>query len=149
MEKFLIYNVMKIKKYKELDKEFVKLDVLDKILNIVKEYLPDDLKYIRIFNETVGHEQRSLDLKYLDNNFKECKGGETFGKDNYTSLYCFTPREQEKFGEHCVEDFISNNLSGYIDELKDLEYTNGITFDDLDEFYDKIENDKVYYYEYG
>ena len=35
----------------EEDKRFIRLDFLTEILNSVKEYLPEDLKYIKIFNK--------------------------------------------------------------------------------------------------
>jgi len=38
-------------------KNFIKINFLDEILNSVKQFLPKDLRYIRIYNETVGFEQ--------------------------------------------------------------------------------------------
>jgi hypothetical protein len=110
-------------------KNFVKINFLDEILNSVKQYLPNDLKYIRIYNETVGFEQGSLYLKFYTSGWRQIQ----LDKD-------FNEQEQEIYGEVCLFDYISNSLVGMVQDCDLIDWKHS------DEFSDKIKMDREYFY---
>ena len=118
-------------KFNESKSNFVKLNILDKILNSVKYLLPADFKYIRIYNETVGFQQGSLSLTFYNS------------KWNKINLdYQFTPEEVDKFGgEEMLSDYIHNTIVGMNHDID-------IDWKECDEFFNKIQKDTEYYYEY-
>jgi len=120
----------RLSKFKE-HKVFIELDFMDKVLNSVEEYLPQDLKYIEIYNERVGHQQYSLNLTFYTENWKEIDIDYDFDND-----------EQEKYGELCLSDFINNALCGMVQNVDVIDWKESI------EITDKISPEETYYYEY-
>lgn len=111
-------------------KNFVKINFLGEILNSVKQYLPSDLKYIRIYNETVGFEQGSLNLKFYNSGWRQIQ------LDKY-----FDEQEQEIYGgEISLSDYINNSLVGMVQDCDLIDWTHS------DEFFDKIKMDREYFY---
>jgi len=113
-------------------KNFIKINFLDEILNSVKQFLPKDLRYIRIYNETVGFEQGSLDLKFYNSNWRQIQLD-----------YDFDENEQEIYGgEICLVDYISNSLVGMVQDCDLIDWKHS------DEFFDKVKMDREYFYEW-
>jgi hypothetical protein len=111
-------------------KNFIEIGFLDEILNSVKSLLPKDLKYIRLYNKTVGFQQGSLEMEFYNSGWRVIDLIEEFNEE-----------QQEIYGgEVCLSDYISNSLVGLVHdcELIDWKHT--------DEFYNKIQMDKEYYY---
>lgn len=113
-------------------KNFIKINFLDEILNSVKKFLPTDLRYIRIYNETVGFEQGSLNLKFYNSGWKQIQLD-----------YDFDENEQEIYGgEICLHDYISNSLVGMVQDCDLIDWKHS------DEFFDKVIIDREYFYEW-
>lgn len=113
-------------------KNFIKINFLDEILNSVKQFLPTDLRYIRIYNETVGFEQGSLYLKFYNSDCRQIQLD-----------YDFDENEQEIYGgEICLYDYISNSLVGMVQDCDLIDWKHS------DEFFDKVRMDREYFYEW-
>jgi hypothetical protein len=111
---------------------YIKIKFLNDILNSVKQFLPRDLRYIRIYNEIVGFEQGSLDLKFYNSGWRQIQLD-----------YDFDENEQEIYGgEICLDDYISNSLVGMVQDCDLIDWKHS------DEFFDKVKMDREYFYEW-
>jgi len=122
----------KIKKFSEY-KRFIELNFLTEILDSVKELLPKDLKYIKIFNERVGFQQGSLQLTFYNENWKVIN--DQIDAD-------FNNEEEYKYGDSCLSDYIHNTLAGMNHDTDLIDWRHS------DEFFDKVHLDDIVYYEY-
>jgi len=85
----------------------------------------------RIFNETVGFEQGSLDLKFYNSGWRQIQLDKEFDEN-----------EQEIYGEFYLHDYISNSLVGMVQDCDLIDCKHS------DEFFDKVRMNREYFYEY-
>jgi len=126
---------MALRKYDEF-KNFIEFNSLDKILQILKEYLPENLKYIRIYQDRVGYQQYDLHLDYYDDRWRKIRLG-TLPIDFALEI---SERGDFEVYDDYIEDCILNTLTGF-NRLKDVNWK-----DITGEFYEKIRPETEYFY---